>query len=221
MNLQSESSCSMPALIFLYHTGSALGGVPWEVMSGDPFHSFILLQRKRSNLFSSALDLRLFHLLGAFGSPNSWTSPNWLPSHLISLSDWMFTVPFNIWQTQNCKWIREKGRDSLQTSSVALSIWLVGIQKKALGCWLSKSLSPRKEITGQRDHLYSRRNPRHQAWEKCHHVTRWAHSEKEYNRGGGRMAAKPVYSRIHLSLAWQESLRKKSTPPQLWALPLV
>lgn len=126
---------------------------------GTPF--LLLLQRNRSNITSSALNQRFFLLLGALDPPKSWTFPNLLPRHLISLSRWMSIVPFNMWQTQNCRWIRKKGRGSVQTSSHG-SAHL----KKAPRCWLSKALSLKQEIPGQRDNLDSRRNLRHQAQEK-------------------------------------------------------
>jgi hypothetical protein len=178
-NLSHSVSCLL-CLICLYHIGSALGWVPQEVVIGGPF--ILLLQRNRSNLTALAMNQSHFHLLGAFDSPTIWTVPNLLPSHLISLSDWMSAVPFNMWQTQLQVEQREREKEreermELMPPSMALSIWLVSTQKRAPACELSMSLSLEQEITGQRDNLYSRRNVRHQAWEKCHRVNHWVHSK--------------------------------------------
>lgn len=156
------TSCSVPVLSDLpvpYWFSSWLGTM--RVVFGDPFHSFIIIiiiQRNRSNLTSSAPNQRHFHLLGAFDPPNSWTFLNLLPSYPISLSDWMSTVPFDMCLSSGSE--RKEGI-VCRPPPMALSIWLAGTQKKALGGWLSKSLSLKQEVTSQRDNLYFRRNPRH------------------------------------------------------------
>lgn len=144
---------------------------------GTPF--LLLLQRNRSNLTSSALNQRCFLLLGAFDSPKSWHSQIYPPAIWFPVET----------ECQLCLSIcdrrkivgesERRDRVVCRRPPMVLSIRLVGTQKKAPRCWLSKALSLKQEITGQRDNLYSRRNLRPQAREKCHHVNHWTQNEKE------------------------------------------